>query len=32
MKPMGHGILYRPLPEWLEPVVAWASDSAAVEK
>jgi hypothetical protein len=21
---LGHGILYRPLPEWVEPVVAWA--------
>ncbi len=22
---LGHGILYRPLPEWVEPVVAWAN-------
>lgn len=21
---LGHGILYRPLPEWVEPVIAWA--------
>ena len=25
---LGHGILYRPLPEWVEPVVAWASEAA----
>jgi len=25
---MGHGILYRPLPEWVEPVVAWAGEAA----
>ena len=23
---LGHGILYRPFPEWVEPVVAWAND------
>jgi hypothetical protein len=22
---LSHGFLYRPLPEWVEPVVAWAS-------
>jgi len=26
---LGHGILYRPLPEWVEPVVAWANDEGA---
>jgi uncharacterized protein (TIGR02246 family) len=30
---VGHGILYRPLPEWMEPVVAWAdSKGAAMDK
>jgi hypothetical protein len=24
---LGHGILYRPLPEWIEPVIAWASET-----
>lgn len=23
---LGHGFLYRPLPEWMDPVVDWASD------
>lgn len=23
---LGHGILYRPFPEWVEPVVAWAQN------
>ena len=22
---LGHGFLYRPLPEWLEPTLAWAN-------
>lgn len=25
----GHGFLYRPMPEWVEPVVRWASASGA---
>ena len=25
---LGHGFLYRPLPEWLEPAMAWASGRA----
>ncbi len=25
---LGHGFLYRPLPEWLEPVVEWAGGDA----
>jgi len=23
---LGHGILYRPFPEWVEPAIAWAND------
>jgi hypothetical protein len=26
---LGHGFLYRPLPEWVEPLVAWAQEPGA---
>jgi pimeloyl-ACP methyl ester carboxylesterase len=26
---LGHGFLYRPMPEWMAPLVAWASERAA---
>jgi hypothetical protein len=29
---LGHGILYQPFPEWVEPVIAWASDKMTVAK
>jgi pimeloyl-ACP methyl ester carboxylesterase len=25
---LGHGFLYRPMPEWMEPLVAWADERA----
>jgi hypothetical protein len=27
---LGHGILYRPIPEWVEPATAWANEMAAL--
>jgi len=29
---LGHGFLYRPLPEWVEPVVAWANAAGRAAK
>jgi pimeloyl-ACP methyl ester carboxylesterase len=28
---LGHGFLYRPLPEWVDPVAAWPADAAHAE-